>query len=130
MALATLATMDPAVFSNYHKSLVKRIRIAVRSSDIIEAKSCYKFLFDLVYTLAKTVDEQCTHLTDNPDYQRHITDIIALKMDKGTRALLTFRARSEEHTSELQSLMRISYAAFCSKNKIYNSSLTDNLTLL
>src|SRR3546814_7816009 len=26
-------------------------------------------------------------------------------------------ARSEEHTSELQSLMRISYAAFCLKNK-------------
>src|SRR3546814_5591878 len=25
--------------------------------------------------------------------------------------------RSEEHTSELQSLMRISYAAFCLKNK-------------
>src|SRR3546814_9236449 len=25
--------------------------------------------------------------------------------------------RSEEHTSELQSLMRISYAAFCSKKK-------------
>src|SRR3546814_5379722 len=30
-------------------------------------------------------------------------------------------ARSEEHTSELQSLMRISYAVFClHKNKIYN----------
>src|SRR3546814_6517757 len=29
--------------------------------------------------------------------------------------------RSEEHTSELQSLMRISYAVFCLKNKIkYN----------
>src|SRR3546814_3145846 len=27
------------------------------------------------------------------------------------------RARSEEHTSELQSLMRISYAVFCLKNK-------------
>src|SRR3546814_5508440 len=27
-------------------------------------------------------------------------------------------ARSEEHTSELQSLMRISYAVFCSKQKI------------
>src|SRR3546814_8503768 len=26
--------------------------------------------------------------------------------------------RSEEHTSEIQSLMRISYAVFCSKNKI------------
>src|SRR3546814_1516485 len=27
------------------------------------------------------------------------------------------RVRSEEHTSELQSLMRISYAVFCLKNK-------------
>src|SRR3546814_8109957 len=27
------------------------------------------------------------------------------------------RGRSEEHTSELQSLMRISYAVFCLKNK-------------
>src|SRR3546814_1050808 len=31
-------------------------------------------------------------------------------------ATATFR-RSEEHTSELQSLMRISYAVFCLKNK-------------
>src|SRR3546814_8966068 len=28
-----------------------------------------------------------------------------------------FEARSEEHTSELQSLMRISYAVFCLKKK-------------
>src|SRR3546814_4749606 len=33
--------------------------------------------------------------------------------------------RSEEHTSELQSLMRISYAVFCLKNKI--SSLLTTL---
>src|SRR3546814_7625700 len=35
------------------------------------------------------------------------------------------RMRSEEHTSELQSLMRISYAVFCLKKKIklqYNNS--------
>src|SRR3546814_3995150 len=30
---------------------------------------------------------------------------------------LSFFFRSEEHTSELQSLMRISYAVFCLKNK-------------
>src|SRR3546814_8555738 len=30
------------------------------------------------------------------------------------------RARSEEHTSELQSLMRISYAVFCLKQKKHN----------
>src|SRR3546814_3650727 len=31
--------------------------------------------------------------------------------------LLLFLPRSEEHTSELQSLMRISYAVFCLKKK-------------
>src|SRR3546814_4032477 len=30
---------------------------------------------------------------------------------------MTFTVRSEEHTSELQSLMRISYAVFCLKKK-------------
>src|SRR3546814_8601417 len=32
-------------------------------------------------------------------------------------AVLAIGARSEEHTSELQSLMRISYAVFCLKKK-------------
>src|SRR3546814_5078125 len=32
----------------------------------------------------------------------------------------TFNIRSEEHTSELQSLMRISYAVFCLKKKKNN----------
>src|SRR3546814_5178003 len=31
--------------------------------------------------------------------------------------------RSEEHTSELQSLMRISYAVFCLKKKTHNTTL-------
>src|SRR3546814_3659616 len=34
------------------------------------------------------------------------------------------QVRSEEHTSELQSLMRISYAVFCLKNK--NKTITSN----
>src|SRR3546814_6564395 len=39
----------------------------------------------------------------------------------GARAVLfgPARRRSEEHTSELQSLMRISYAVFCLKKKKY-----------
>src|SRR3546814_4198806 len=37
------------------------------------------------------------------------------------------RPRSEEHTSELQSLMRISYAVFCLKRKNYIRS-TDTVT--
>src|SRR3546814_3917471 len=38
------------------------------------------------------------------------------------------RARSEEHTSELQSLMRISYAVFCLKKKIKYSRDNKNIT--
>src|SRR3546814_8064185 len=34
--------------------------------------------------------------------------------------------RSEEHTSELQSLMRISYAVFCLKKKKTNNTQTTN----
>src|SRR3546814_5311449 len=34
----------------------------------------------------------------------------------------TLKARSEEHTSELQSLMRISYAGFCLKKKQKNKT--------
>src|SRR3546814_1619875 len=34
--------------------------------------------------------------------------------------------RSEEHTSELQSLMRISYAVFCLKKKKTNNKKYDN----
>src|SRR3546814_10720355 len=38
--------------------------------------------------------------------------------------------RSEEHTSELQSLMRISYAVFClKKKKIKNKQITNKLKL-
>src|SRR3546814_1894291 len=35
-------------------------------------------------------------------------------------------SRSEEHTSELQSLMRISYAVFCLKKKRKRHKTTDN----
>src|SRR3546814_9741716 len=34
-----------------------------------------------------------------------------------------FSERSEEHTSELQSLMRISYAVFCLKKKTNNQQM-------
>src|SRR3546814_5784522 len=40
-----------------------------------------------------------------------------------------FSWRSEEHTSELQSLMRISYAVFCLKKKIAKEHTTARTTL-
>src|SRR3546814_58101 len=41
----------------------------------------------------------------------------AVQLPKGDANLLMDFGRSEEHTSELQSLMRISYAVFCLKKK-------------
>src|SRR3546814_4888133 len=43
---------------------------------------------------------------------------VALKIGSRRFARWSRRIRSEEHTSELQSLMRISYAVFCLKQKI------------
>src|SRR3546814_2738586 len=50
---------------------------------------------------AKDID----HVDRHPDLRQIAPDIFAVDM------------RSEEHTSELQSLMRISYAVFCLKKK-------------
>src|SRR3546814_9252850 len=42
---------------------------------------------------------------------------IMLDVETGIRLRVGMSPRSEEHTSELQSLMRISYAVFCLKKK-------------
>src|SRR3546814_9204598 len=48
----------------------------------------------------------------------YLTTVLKTKHKKLTHAEYPgFELRSEEHTSELQSLMRISYAVFCLKNK-------------
>src|SRR3546814_2369687 len=61
--------------------------------------------------------------------QRRVLDLdvplITLQVMPGRNlAVLT---RSEEHTSELQSLMRISYAVFCLKNKKKHEKRANNV---
>src|SRR3546814_1903419 len=46
----------------------------------------------------------------------HVTDIAWRRINHPSE-VLQIGQRSEEHTSELQSLMRISYAVFCLKKK-------------
>src|SRR3546814_6869164 len=49
-----------------------------------------------------------------------LRDHLLADAETGKQAAIRDQARSEEHTSELQSLMRISYAVFClKKNKPY-----------
>src|SRR3546814_5719946 len=51
--------------------------------------------------------------------QQAMADEHRIRVATGQAQLDDATARSEEHTSELQSLMRISYAVFCLKNKKY-----------
>src|SRR3546814_4629913 len=56
--------------------------------------------------------------------ERDMDDVIGRAMKRDDRRARGARgdARSEEHTSELQSLMRISYAVFCLKKKKKNTN--------
>src|SRR3546814_10347999 len=76
--------------------------------------------------LAGTADEDWIPLQGPEFYAEHDIDLrlgcevtaidtAARQVHLGTGERLDYR--SEEHTSELQSLMRISYAAFCLKQK-------------
>src|SRR3546814_4298848 len=48
---------------------------------------------------------------------REVIDRLAERFELTEREVVTATERSEEHTSELQSLMRISYSVFCLKKK-------------
>src|SRR3546814_8250267 len=87
---------------------------------------------DNIVAIARTADEvESRRTVDRPDvmesvgprYQRsatlQVSDDVAHFIPPAVPGLsLLPTARSEEHTSELQSLMRISYAVFClKKNK-------------
>src|SRR3546814_7841639 len=61
-------------------------------------------------------DRSCNSSTENP-----VID--------STSSLTYDNLRSEEHTSELQSLMRISYAVFCLKKKKYNNTQNSRIQI-
>src|SRR3546814_9434748 len=69
---------------------------------------------------ALSVDTDIT-LIDG-DHSSRLVDVILIAQEAAGRVLL----RSEEHTSELQSLMRISYAVFCLKKKKTHNNTNDN----
>src|SRR3546814_7664514 len=58
------------------------------------------------------------------------TSIRVLLVGYAAGITLAALLRSEEHTSELQSLMRISYAVFCLKKKNTNTVYRNNYTQL
>src|SRR3546814_8527860 len=60
--------------------------------------------------LSGNIGIDARHVLDEPDLYDTVGNLGSLS------------GRSEEHTSELQSLMRISYAVFCLKKQIINNT--------
>src|SRR3546814_953298 len=52
--------------------------------------------------------------------QANALDALLARLEQPMDVAVQIDVRSEEHTSELQSLMRISYAVFCLKKKNIN----------
>src|SRR3546814_4062214 len=73
---------------------------------------------ECIYDQTKMVviNEQYRELTLNQRFHQYATNV-------GYRIHACEGYRSEEHTSELQSLMRNSYAVFCLKKKNINSNI-------
>src|SRR3546814_1277442 len=65
--------------------------------------------------------------THKTDVLRHVVDPKNGDIEQQLGDALERAARSEEHTSELQSLMRISYAVFCLKKKKQTSRAKQKL---
>src|SRR3546814_6858037 len=71
-------------------------------------------LWDELYTRRPEIRDGMVHFTDDPGF--------GFEIEWKT----VERYRSEEHTSELQSLMRISYAVFCLKKKKKKTTITQH----
>src|SRR3546814_1227554 len=70
---------------------------------------------EVLVTIRQLAEEgmTCILVTHEMGFAREIADHIYFT----DRGVIVEHGRSEEHTSELQSLMRISYAVFCLKKK-------------
>src|SRR3546814_2510256 len=58
----------------------------------------------------------------------HLQELLGSALDQLLAGTEAVRPRSEEHTSELQSLMRSSYAVFCLKKNIQHQTHTTTPT--
>src|SRR3546814_1419257 len=95
-----------------------------RSSDLISVQRSASHTFHAPRRRLDTPDNRERHASGVPAKLPPAGPLERrFRLGSGLERWRSTRRRSEEHTSELQSLMRISYAVFCLKKKQYPLSL-------
>src|SRR3546814_5810427 len=106
----------------HHKSSITLVPAAERNRKVsyghLEKEACPKGYSALPSELGKHGRDAINLARERGKFLMKLLFILALLLAWPTYGLsLLAWIRSEEHTSELQSLMRISYAVFCLKKK-------------
>lgn len=91
VVLAMLLSIDLIQVSDYIKLIYKKTKLAIAAADDAEAQLQFKYLFDAVFTLVKNVDEQCSLLKKEPDYQQTLTSLIQTKLNQPFWRLFNFK---------------------------------------
>lgn len=91
VVLAMLLSIDSIQVSDYIKLLYKKIKLAIAAADDAESQLQFKYLFDAVFTLVKNVDEQCSLLKNEPDYQQTLLSLIQTKLNQPFWRLFNFK---------------------------------------
>src|SRR3546814_4916480 len=89
----------------------------VCSSDLVSALRVRRNIVQAARLTALAFD---TEHAERPQEFWDYSEERGFTVKDGARLIEALQKRSEEHTSELQSLMRISYAVFCLKKKKHN----------
>src|SRR3546814_8024484 len=95
-----------------------RLKAAVPESGSVVATAPRRPCPPVSLVLEGTADFTENHLREAEDRIERRSQVVAdIGQELGFAPRRGLSLRSEEHTSELQSLMRISYAVFCLKKK-------------
>src|SRR3546814_9135992 len=105
--------------------MILRPPISTRTDTLFPYTTLFRspFLVDLAHALEPVLVHLAAHILGQKVLARHLVPF-GQPQDLPAQS----GERSEEHTSELQSLMRISYAVFCLKKKKKRKSECRNKT--
>src|SRR3546814_4239964 len=98
---------------------VNGVGYLVRCPAPVAAEACGKSSRLFIETIVR--EDSITLYGFLSDMQREWFRVLVTVQSIGAKTAVAVLSRSEEHKSELQSLMRISYAVFCLKKKKKNT---------